>query len=124
MSDILAIVDQTNTDERLVEEIARRHPDRVTVLVQDGEADLDDEDSAQSRALRDRLAALLASIEQRTGAVVVGLAGSMDQLKGWRFDRTLAAADLRDTAADLRETLSSGVRRGLATPAASPPVRS
>ena len=93
MSDILAIVDQTNTDERLVEEIARRHPDRVTVLVQDGEGDLADDNSDQNRALRDRLAALLALIEQRTGAVVVGLAGSRDQLKGWRFDRIVGGSD-------------------------------
>ena len=93
MSDILAIVDQTNTDEQLVEEIARRHPHRVTVLVEDGQCDLGSDDSARGRALRDRLAALLASIEQRTGAVVVGLAGSRDQLRGWRFDRIVGGRD-------------------------------
>ena len=93
MSDILAIVDQAITDERLIEEIARRHPDRVTVLVQGGQNDLVGDDSAQSRDLRDRLAALLASIEQRTGAAVVGLAGSRDQLKGWRFDRIVGGTD-------------------------------
>lgn len=87
MSDILAIVDQTNTDEELVDEIARRHPDRVTVLVEDGQLDWGSDDSPRSRALRDRLAQLLAAIEQRTGAVVVGLAGSREQLRGWRFDR-------------------------------------
>jgi hypothetical protein len=38
-------------------------------------------------ALRDRIANLLAAIERRTGAVVVGLAGSREQLRGWRFDR-------------------------------------
>ena len=93
MSDILAIVDQAITDERLIEEIARRHPDRVTVLVQGGQNDLAGDDSAQSRDLRDRLAALLASIEQRTGAAVVGLAGSRDQLNGWRFDRIVGGTD-------------------------------
>jgi hypothetical protein len=87
MSDILAIVDQTNTDQQLVDEIARRHPDRVTVLVEDEQADWGSDDSPRSRALRDRIAQLLAAIEQRTGAVVVGLAGSRDQLRGWRFDR-------------------------------------
>jgi hypothetical protein len=91
MSDILAIVDQTNTDEQLVEEIARRHPDRVTVLLEDGSGDWGSDDSARGRALRDRLAKLLAAIEQRTGAVVVGLAGSRDQLRGWRFDRIIGA---------------------------------
>lgn len=93
MSDILAIVDQSNTDAELIEEIARRHPDRVTVLVEDGQCDLGSDDSARGRALRDRLAALLASIEQRTGAVVVGLAGSRDQLRGWRFDRIVGGRD-------------------------------
>lgn len=93
MSDILAIVDETNTDEQLVEEIARRHPHRVTVLVEDGKCDLGSDDSPHGRALRDRLAALLASIEQRTGAAVVGLAGSRDQLLGWRFDRIVGGRD-------------------------------
>ncbi len=90
MSDLLAIVDSTSTNDALVEEIVRRHPDRVTLLLQDA----DDEgwaadESQRGNALRDRMAALLTVIEQRTGAVVVGLAGSRDQLKGWRFDRTI-----------------------------------
>jgi len=91
MSDILAIVDQNNTDELLVEEIARRHPDRVTVLLEDGQIDSRLDDSPTGRARRDRLAKLLAAIEQRTGAVVVGLAGSREQLRGWRFDRIVGA---------------------------------
>lgn len=87
MSDILAIVDPSQTDDQIVEEIARRHPDKVTVLVADGGSDWAQDDSPRGRALRDRLARLLSAIEQRTGAVVVGLAGSREQLKGWRFDR-------------------------------------
>jgi hypothetical protein len=43
-------------------------------------------------ARRDRLAKLLTAIEQRTGAVVVGLAGSREQLKGWRFDRIVGSS--------------------------------
>jgi hypothetical protein len=90
MSDLLAIVDRTSTNEALVEEIARRHPDRVTILLEEaGGPEWASDDSQRGRALRDRLAALLTAIEQRTGAVVVGLAGSRDQLKGWRFDRTI-----------------------------------
>jgi hypothetical protein len=89
MSDILAIVDQDSTDDQLVEEIARRHPDKVTVLLQDGALDSSLDDSPRGRARRDRLAQLLAKIEQRTGAVVVGLAGSREQLRGWRFDRII-----------------------------------
>lgn len=91
MSDILAIVDMSGTDDQLVEEIARRHPDRVTVLLEDDAADSRIDDSPRGRARSDRLAKLLAAIEQRTGAVVVGLAGSREQLRGWRFDRIVGA---------------------------------
>jgi hypothetical protein len=89
MTDLLAIINPTASDEALLDEIERRHPHRVTVLLEDGEADLAQDDSPKGRALRDRLAALLAAIEQRTGAVVVGLAGNRDQLRGWRFDRVV-----------------------------------
>jgi hypothetical protein len=89
MSDILAILDREQTDTELVAEIARRHPDRVTVLVEDGGADWGTDDSPRGRALRDRVAGLLSAIEQKTGAVVVGLAGSREQLLGWRFDRVV-----------------------------------
>jgi hypothetical protein len=37
-------------------------------------------------------ARLLTAIEQRTGAVVVGLAGSREQLRGWRFDRVVGGS--------------------------------
>ena len=94
MSDILAIVDQTNSDEQLVEEIALRHPDRVTVLLEDGTLDPQADDGPRGKALSDRLAKLLTAIEQRTGAVVVGLAGSREQLRGWRFDRIVGAQGL------------------------------
>ncbi len=89
MSDLLAIVGDEESDEQLLAEIARRHPDRVTVLVEDGDADLGLDGSSTGGALRDRLATLLRAIEQRTGAVVVGLAGSRSQLRGWRFDRVV-----------------------------------
>ena len=90
MSDLLAIIDSASSDDVLVEEIARRHPDRVTVLLaEDGEADWASDDSPGGSAIRDRLAALMAAIEQQTGAAVVGLAGSREQLRGWRFDRVI-----------------------------------
>lgn len=94
MSDILAIVDETNSDEQLLEEIALRHPHRVTVLLEDGSLDPQVDDGPRGRALSDRLAKLLTAIEQRTGAVVVGLAGSREQLRGWRFDRIVGAQGL------------------------------
>jgi hypothetical protein len=84
MSDLLAVITVEDRDDELLTELSWRHPDRVTVLVEGG--DLEDE-SDSGRALRDRLAGLLHAIEQRTGAIVVGLAGDRDQLRGWRFDR-------------------------------------
>jgi hypothetical protein len=89
MSDLLAIVGRADGDNQLLDEIERRHPDRVTVLVEDGSEDWALDESRRGRALRDRLATLLRAIEDRTGAVVVGLAGSRDQLRGWRFDRVV-----------------------------------
>jgi hypothetical protein len=89
MSDLLAIVGAVDADDELLAEIERRHPDRVTVLVEDGDEDWASDESRTGRAVRDRLATLLRAIEERTGAVVVGLAGSRDQLRGWRFDRVV-----------------------------------
>jgi hypothetical protein len=84
MSDLLAVITSEDNDDELLAELERRHPHRVTVLVEGGS--LEDE-SETGRALRDRLASLLHAIEQKTGAIVVGLAGDRDQLRGWRFDR-------------------------------------
>jgi hypothetical protein len=84
MSDLLAVITSEDRDAELLAELQWRHPDRVTVLLEGG--DLEDETDT-GRALRDRLATLLHAIEQRTGAIVVGLAGDRDQLRGWRFDR-------------------------------------
>jgi hypothetical protein len=89
MSDLLAIVGPADAYEELLDEIERRHPDRVTVLVEAGNEDWAQDESRTGRALRDRLATLLRAIEERTGAAVVGLAGSRDQLRGWRFDRVV-----------------------------------
>lgn len=90
MSDLLAIVGPSDTDAELLEEIANWRPDRVTVLLEDGDRDWGLDDSLPGLTRRDRIAELLARIEQRTGATVVGLAGDSDQLRGWRFDRVVA----------------------------------
>ena len=82
MSDMLAIVGPADRDAELIDELARRHTDRVTVLVEE----------ADSSEGSDRLAGLLQAIEDRNGAVVVGLAGGKDQLEGWRFDRIIGGA--------------------------------
>lgn len=91
MSDLLAIVGPDDADQELLEEIAYRHPDRVTVLVESARRDWASDESETGRAIRDRIAALLHAIERRTGAAVVGLAGDRDQLRGWRFDRVVRA---------------------------------
>ncbi|MGH2859813.1 MAG: hypothetical protein ACRDMJ_20245 [Solirubrobacteraceae bacterium] len=87
MSDLLAVFGKTGSDSELVGEIARLHPTRVTVLIEDVDPDWAMDESPSGLRLRDRLAALLAAIERRTGATVTGLAGSRSQLRGWRFDR-------------------------------------
>jgi hypothetical protein len=76
MSDLLAVVGEEINDEDLLTEIARRRPDRVTVLAEEERDD-------------DRVASLVDAIEERTGADVVGLADSRSQLRGWRFDRVI-----------------------------------
>ncbi|MGI8864444.1 MAG: hypothetical protein ACR2JH_08620 [Solirubrobacteraceae bacterium] len=89
MTDLLAIVGPADADERLLTEISRRRPQRVTVLVESADRGWATEESLTARATRDRLAELLHAIERRTGAVVVGMAGDADQLRGWRFDRVV-----------------------------------
>jgi hypothetical protein len=91
MSDLLAIVGTSDTDSQLLEEIANWRPNRVTVLLEDGDRDWAFDDSLPGLDRRERIAELLARIEQLTGATVVGLVGDSDQLRGWRFDRVIAA---------------------------------
>jgi hypothetical protein len=76
MSDLLAVVGDEINDEDLLTEIARRRPDRVTVL-------------AEEERDEGRVALLVDAIEEQTGADVVGLADDRDQLRGWRFDRVV-----------------------------------
>jgi hypothetical protein len=90
MSDLLAVFGPSDSDSELIAEIARLHPTRVTVLIEDVDADWAYNESPAGRSLRDRLAALMASIERLTGATVTGLAGSRSQLLGWRFDREVS----------------------------------
>jgi len=91
MSDMLAIVGAEDADHELLEEIARRRPHRVTVLVENTNPDWGVDESEAALAVRDRLARLLAAIERETGAAVVGLAGNRDQLLGWQFDLVVGA---------------------------------
>jgi hypothetical protein len=95
MSDLLAVFDAANRDQDrdLIDEIAAHRPHRITVLIEDPDTGLMSDES-DADALRDRLARLMATIEARTGATVLGLAGQRSQLIGWRFDRELAARTL------------------------------
>jgi hypothetical protein len=90
MSDLLAIFGPSDSDSELISEISRLHPTRVTVLIEDVEPNWAYDDSSTGVELRDRLAALMAAVERDTGAVVTGLAGSRNQLVGWRFDREVS----------------------------------
>jgi hypothetical protein len=90
MSELLAIVGSAEEDEELLQEIAQGRPTRVTVLVETSRPDWASDESCEAQATRDRLATLLSSIETRTGATVVGLAGDRDQLRGWRFDHVVS----------------------------------
>ena len=91
MSDLLAIFGPTDTDSELLTEIERMRPSRVTVLIEGADSDWATDDSYAGEALRERMAALMALIERRTRATVVGLAGDRAQLAGWRFDREVSA---------------------------------
>jgi len=89
MSDLLAIFGPSDSDSELISEISRLHPTRVTVLVEDVGSDWAYDETPAGINLRNRLASLMAAIERLTGATVTGLAGSRDQLIGWRFDREI-----------------------------------
>ena len=91
MSELLAIFGPNDSDSELLTEIERMRPARVTVLLDGVDSDWALDEGPTGIALRDRMAALLALIERRTGAAVTGLAGDRDQLLGWRFDREVSA---------------------------------
>lgn len=92
MSDLLATFEaDSGTDAEILDAVAQARPHRVTVLVPGDELALARGDGLEAEELRDRLARLLAAIERRTGAIVVGLAGDRAQLAGRRFDREVGA---------------------------------
>jgi hypothetical protein len=67
MNEILAVAQSPEHDDALVAELARRSPDRVTVLLTDRRLEADS-------ASEHRLAELIVRAERATGAVVVGVA--------------------------------------------------
>jgi hypothetical protein len=88
MADVLAIATDTTPDDDLVEEVARRRPLQVTIVIDAedaGDAWVWDE-TEQGLARRDRLARLLTAVERRTGARVMGRIGDLQPLRGRWFD--------------------------------------
>jgi hypothetical protein len=91
---LLAIASDPDLDQALVEEVKNAHPDRVTVLVLASGFAADRwawADGPLERALRDRVALLLAQVEAHTGAVVSGVVGDSDTVAGAEFDDTVRA---------------------------------
>jgi hypothetical protein len=88
VNELLAIAGEADFDDELVEEVARRRPREVTILI-DGAERADGwawDESPRGRALRDRLARLLSAVEQRTGASVMGRIGDLRPFSGRWFD--------------------------------------
>lgn len=88
MNEVLAIAGEAAFDDELIEEVARRHPREVTLVIDEDERaerwPWDETPSGRER--RDRLARLLAAIEARTGAAVMGRIGDLRPLRGRWFD--------------------------------------
>ena len=94
MTSVLAIASDPALDPDLVEEVKTTRPERVTVLVLASGFAADTwawRDGPRERALRDRLALLLARIEARTGAFVSGLVGDSDAVDGADYDDVVRA---------------------------------
>ena len=97
MTSVLAIASDPALDPSLVEEVKTTRPDRVTVLLLASGFAADTwawRDGPRERALRDRLALLLARIEARTGAFVSGLVGDTDAVDGADYDDVVRAPGL------------------------------
>lgn len=87
MNDVLAIAGDASRDEELVEEVARRHPREVTIVIDDDVAGAWEwDETPRGHAVRDRLARLLTAIELRTGAAVMGLVGDLHPFRGRWFE--------------------------------------
>jgi hypothetical protein len=89
MSDVLAIAGRADQDEVLVEEVARRRPSEVLIVIDD-EKRMDHgwavDETPTAHAIRDRLARLLTLMETRTGAAVSGSVGDLKPLRGRWYD--------------------------------------
>jgi hypothetical protein len=88
-SSVLAIASDPSLDYDLVEEIRTSHPDRVTVLLLASGFAAERwawGDGPRERALRDRLALLLAQVEARTGATVAGVIGDLASVELADYD--------------------------------------
>src|SRR3954463_7728949 len=88
MADVLAIATDHTVDDDLVEEVARRRPREVTIVIDAEEAGdawaWDESETGVQK--RDRLPRLRAAIEPRPGASVMGLIADLRPLRGRWFD--------------------------------------
>lgn len=89
--DVLLIAGDASRDPELVEEVARRHPREVTIVIDEDGHDGDEDrwawdESPRARAVRERLATLLSAVELRTGASVMGRVGDLRAFSGRWFD--------------------------------------
>ena len=94
MTSVLAIASDPALDTELAEEVRTTHPERVTVLLLASGFAADTwawRDGPRERALRDRLAHLLAQVEARTGAIVTGLVGDSDAVDADAYDDVVRA---------------------------------
>jgi hypothetical protein len=95
MSDVLAIAGRIEQDDELVEEVARRRPSEVTIVIGEDAATATGwafDETPNGHARRDRLARLLSLVELRTGASVMGAVGDLRPLRGRWFDNIVDPA--------------------------------
>jgi hypothetical protein len=90
MNDVLAIAGRADQDLDLVEEVARRQPREVMIVIDDEDRRADPgwavDETPTAHAIRDRLARLLTLVETRTGAAVTGSVGDLKPLRGRWYD--------------------------------------
>jgi hypothetical protein len=96
--DILLIAGPEGRDDELVAAAAAHHPRRVTVLIEARDPCWGWSERRVASLRRDRLAALLTSIERATGATVVGLVGDPVDLELGGFDAIVGGRELRTAA--------------------------